>query len=577
DQPTDTPDLWLQDVTLVFLTVLTILVVILVTSYQVDPATSPSWGGSTPTSNPPAAALPLDPCGHLHLSRNISYPLQQLYLEVRCVCAHTCVYACLALSVLLQDVWSDSQGRVNLDSQQDYQQDYQLMAATQTPEGFSLLFKRPFSTCEPQDYIIEEGTVHLIYGVLDLPIRLLQQLKLSQIETGVQRARLLCPDTPSPSLLQDIHTLEVRNTDVNISTQETTYWCHIFQIPPIRQNNHISVVTPGNKAIVHHMEVFECSPEMDTAPKYSRSCDSKMKSAGLNYCRHILAACAMGAEVTKHCRDGTSHTRTRTPHLGSNSICFLSSALAVRLCPMGGVKRDFLLCPVFRSQAKTRPWRIVLCFENNLMDAFVKYLCCRLLQMIRMLKKMVTVLLLLLRSLLSKEGGFGIMEEMCDNYSNVDHGYLQKSFSFINRYLLGYDATSLAHLYLASFSHSSLQILSSSVRLDGERHCIAIFRSLQRCSIECKSGLWLGHSETCPEATPALTWLCALSLLEGEPSHQSEVLSRFSSRISLYFAPSIFPSILTSLPIPATEKHPHSMMPPPPCFIVGMVPGFLQM
>ena len=33
--------------------------------------------------------------------------------------------------------------------------------------------------------------------------------------------------------------------------------------------------------------------------------------------------------------------------------------------------------------------------------------------------------------------------------------------------LVGYEATSLAHLYLGSFSHSSLQILSSSVRLDG--------------------------------------------------------------------------------------------------------------
>ena len=32
--------------------------------------------------------------------------------------------------------------------------------------------------------------------------------------------------------------------------------------------------------------------------------------------------------------------------------------------------------------------------------------------------------------------------------------------------------------------------------------------------------------------------------------------SRFSSRISLYFAPFIFPSILTSLPVPAAEKHP---------------------
>uniref|UniRef100_A0A8C7SRI9 Mitochondrial Rho GTPase n=1 Tax=Oncorhynchus mykiss TaxID=8022 RepID=A0A8C7SRI9_ONCMY len=34
--------------------------------------------------------------------------------------------------------------------------------------------------------------------------------------------------------------------------------------------------------------------------------------------------------------------------------------------------------------------------------------------------------------------------------------------------ILGYDAASLAHLYLGSFSHSSLQILSSSVRLDVE-------------------------------------------------------------------------------------------------------------
>uniref|UniRef100_A0A8C7SPC0 Protein max n=1 Tax=Oncorhynchus mykiss TaxID=8022 RepID=A0A8C7SPC0_ONCMY len=46
---------------------------------------------------------------------------------------------------------------------------------------------------------------------------------------------------------------------------------------------------------------------------------------------------------------------------------------------------------------------------------------------------------------------------------------------------------------------------------------------------------------------------------------------------SLYFAPFIFPSIVTSLPVPADEKHPYSMMLPPPCFTVGMVPGLLQM
>ena len=48
--------------------------------------------------------------------------------------------------------------------------------------------------------------------------------------------------------------------------------------------------------------------------------------------------------------------------------------------------------------------------------------------------------------------------------------------------LLGYDATSLAHLYLGSVSYS-LQIFSSSVRYDGKRRCTAIFRSLQRCCL----------------------------------------------------------------------------------------------
>ena len=55
---------------------------------------------------------------------------------------------------------------------------------------------------------------------------------------------------------------------------------------------------------------------------------------------------------------------------------------------------------------------------------------------------------------------------------------------------------SLAQVYLGSFSHSSLHILSRSVMLDGERRCTATFKTLQRCSIGFKSGLWLVHSMT---------------------------------------------------------------------------------
>ncbi len=65
--------------------------------------------------------------------------------------------------------------------------------------------------------------------------------------------------------------------------------------------------------------------------------------------------------------------------------------------------------------------------------------------------------------------------------------------------LFGKDATSFSHLDLGILCHSSLQIISSSVRLDGKRWWTAIFRSLQRCSIGFKSGLWLGHSRTVTE------------------------------------------------------------------------------
>ena len=123
--------------------------------------------------------------------------------------------------------------------------------------------------------------------------------------------------------------------------------------------------------------------------------------------------------------------------------------------------------------------------------------------------------------------------------------------------LLGYDATSLAHIYLGSSSHSSLQILSSSVRMDGEHCCTAIFRSLQRLSIGFKSGLWLGYSRTFRELSRSDSCVALTVCLELlscwkvnlHPSLRSWVLwSRLSSRIYMYFAPFNFASILSPSP-----------------------------
>ena len=121
--------------------------------------------------------------------------------------------------------------------------------------------------------------------------------------------------------------------------------------------------------------------------------------------------------------------------------------------------------------------------------------------------------------------------------------------------LLGNDATSVSHLDLGILCHSSLQILSCSVRLDGERWWTAIFRSLQRCSIGFRSGLWLGQSRMVTELFRSHSFVILAVFLGSlscwkvnlRPSLRSRALwKRFSSRISLYLAAFIFPSIATS-------------------------------
>uniref|UniRef100_A0A8C7U0U3 Ceramide transporter 1 n=1 Tax=Oncorhynchus mykiss TaxID=8022 RepID=A0A8C7U0U3_ONCMY len=63
--------------------------------------------------------------------------------------------------------------------------------------------------------------------------------------------------------------------------------------------------------------------------------------------------------------------------------------------------------------------------------------------------------------------------------------------------------------------------------------------------------------------------LCKITYVANGESFADSI--RFSSRMVLYLAPSIFPSILTIFPVPAEEKQAQTMMLPPPCLTVGMV------
>ncbi|KAM7393033.1 hypothetical protein PAMA_007922 [Pampus argenteus] len=526
-------NLRLQDVTIMYFTALATLMVILMSSYQAPTtAVEVSSLKTNPSSPLPPLPMPfrvpLDPHRELQLAWNISYANQEVYMELKITNLRHGVVLGMSdrgeltnadLVVLwdsgsksfFKDAWSDSEGHVSLDSQQDYD----LIKATQKPDGFYLLFKRPFSTCDPRDYLIEEGTVHIIYGFLDQPLASLNQLNLTRIRTGVQRVLMLRPDTPPPTLPPDVRTLEVLSPNVIIPNEETTYWCFIQKLPENMPKNHIvmyeSVITPGNEAIVHHIEVFECSPDLRNVPEYSGSCDDKMKPGKLNSCRHVLAAWAMGAEAFYYPPDaglpigGPDSSRFLRLEVHYHNPLLLSgwhdsSGIRLHYTPslrkydagimeLGLVYTPIMAIPpkqhtfylngycsskctqtalppgginIFASQLHThlagRGVRTVLVRGGKELEVvqedqhFSTHY-----QTIRVLRKMVNVQpsdVLITKCTYNTEdrskptvGGFSIMEEMCVNYihyyprtqlelckSHVDPGYLQKYFSFINRF-----------------------------------------------------------------------------------------------------------------------------------------------
>nr|XP_048679199.1 dopamine beta-hydroxylase isoform X1 [Caretta caretta] len=298
------PSFRLREVASMYFTMIMVFLVILVVALQ----------GTAPRENYFPYKVPLDPQSFLELSWNVSYPEQVVHFQLlvkepkfgllfgmsdrgEFENADLAVLWSDGHSSYFGDAWSDEKGQLHMDSQQNYQ----LLKAHRTPEGLYLVFKRAFSTCDPKDYLIEDGTVHLIYGILEKPVRSLQAINISAIHRGVQRVQLLKPNISAPELPRDMKTMEVRAPDVVIPSQETTYWCYMVELPDSFPRHHIvmyePVITAGNEAIVHHMEVFQCAAEFDSFPHYNGPCDSKMKPDRLNYCRHVLAAWAMGAQA----------------------------------------------------------------------------------------------------------------------------------------------------------------------------------------------------------------------------------------------------------------------------------------
>ena len=93
---------------------------------------------------------------------------------------------------------------------------------------------------------LQDGTVHLVYGLLEEPLRSLEAINTSGLHTGLQRVQLLKPNISQPALPADTRTMEIRAPDVLIPGQETTYWCYISELPAGFSRHHIVMVCgPG--------------------------------------------------------------------------------------------------------------------------------------------------------------------------------------------------------------------------------------------------------------------------------------------------------------------------------------------
>uniref|UniRef100_A0A8C4R5W3 Dopamine beta-hydroxylase n=1 Tax=Eptatretus burgeri TaxID=7764 RepID=A0A8C4R5W3_EPTBU len=193
------------------------------------------------------------------------------------------------------DAWTDKDGMVHLDSQQDYK----LESGQYSRDQFSITFRRKLDTCDPHDYHIDDGTTHVFFSSFNRPFSSVEEINLKELPHSLRMVQLAGYELPNPLFSPSVSSLEIIVPNVTIPQQETTYWCHVVHVGMTRKHHIVMfepVIYPGNEQLVHHMEVFQCDPALEPPAQYSGPCDTGMKAKSLSSCRHVLAAWAFGAK-----------------------------------------------------------------------------------------------------------------------------------------------------------------------------------------------------------------------------------------------------------------------------------------
>ncbi|KAL0275472.1 UNVERIFIED_CONTAM: hypothetical protein PYX00_003309 [Menopon gallinae] len=197
-----------------------------------------------------------------------------------------------------QDTWTDESGRIRVDRRQDC-----LDFLYKWHDGtLKFTFSRKFQTCDSEDYAIDDGTTHVVWMEGKGPLFAVEGVNVSSsVSNGFERTQLLKAQNTQVKHPEDTWTLEVLANKVRVPDVETTYWCHVHELPESLKNKHHviqyePVIQKGNEHIVHHMEVFHCETDVkEEIPNYVGPCFAEDRPEKTKVCKRVIAAWAMGA------------------------------------------------------------------------------------------------------------------------------------------------------------------------------------------------------------------------------------------------------------------------------------------
>ncbi|KAK7083414.1 DBH-like monooxygenase protein 1, partial [Halocaridina rubra] len=206
--------------------------------------------------------------------------------------------------LFLQDRHGIGDTRPPLDDHADWRPLYARENDTHT----IVVVARDINTCDPQDFLLTNETVRLIYAWSEEDPADGSEPNYHGQKRGNRFALVLLP-FHRPEASKDLQTWKIRQKMTLPRGQDTFYWCHIEKIPKWEKKHHYvgfdMIYGQNTRAHLHHAVAFECktkdgSSEKDVYEKYvghqGYECYTPNMPPDFFLCEKFLINWAVGSE-----------------------------------------------------------------------------------------------------------------------------------------------------------------------------------------------------------------------------------------------------------------------------------------